>query len=719
MNYRMKFTLKPEKELSRPRKNLFMFVALSVIIFITYSNTFDVSWQFDDDVTFLENKKLLLTEINTENIINTLFSQVKANGEKRLYRPVSCLTLALNYYFGGKDVFGYHIVNTIVHILSAFFLYLFILKILNLPLIRDKYGSNAYPIAVFASLLWALNPVQTQAITYIVQRMASMAGMFFIMSMYFYVRGRTAADSPKKLIFFLTCFVAGILAVGSKQNAAMLPISIWLLDLLLIQGVSRQNLKINGIILSFLLLIPLALALVMGDTDLFSLDWLISGFDDRPFTLTERLLTGPRILIFYISLLLYPIPQRLCLTHDITVSRSLFDPATTFMAILFIIVLLAITVIKSKKYPLFSFCIFFFFLNHIIESSIFPLELIFEHRNYVPSMFLFVPIVIGFMNIQSHFYYNGGLRILLAAFSVIILILLGHSAYMRNHVWKTPESLWLDSIYKYPEMCRPYNNLGKYYSDMGFKRKALDLFLTSLDKRSIPSKKRKYLAFYNIGLGYMFCGNTAKALDYFNKAEDIFPNYSLNLNNKGFLLLQKGKTNEAARYFKLAIAGAPEIPNPFFNLGKLELKTGQIDKAVQNLSKAVSLGCTSSTNFKYLAHAYRLKENSQKARFWFQKALKAGSKDAKIYLYLAEAYFAIGNSTRADKYIYQYINKHSREGISEYIKGYTAHEKIITSLKPLKKMVLLHVSGICQKEADRLLEEHLKIDAFLSDQQAR
>jgi hypothetical protein len=117
-------------------------------------------------------------------------------------------------------------------------------------------------------------------------------------------------------------------------------------------------------------------------------------YEARPFTLGQAVLTPPRVILFYLSLLFYPVEQRLSITHDIQLSNSLFDPPSTIVAILVLLGIVGACLLKSKKWPFISYCILFFFMNHVIEGSVFGLELIFEHRNYLPSMLLFAPVAI-------------------------------------------------------------------------------------------------------------------------------------------------------------------------------------------------------------------------------------------------------------------------------------------------------------------------------------
>jgi hypothetical protein len=269
------FNLESELHLAPCRRYVFAIVAIFIIILSVYSNTFHASWHFDDQPNILKSERLHLEKLSWEKIKHTWF--LVSKGKLKIYRPAACFSFALNYYFGKDDVFGYHIVNLSIHFLASIFLFLFIFHTLNLPQLKAKYGPNSYSIALLATVLWAVNPMQTQAVTYIVQRMASMAGMFYVMSMYFYLKGRTSQNRLPMITHYLFCFVTATLAFASKENAAVLPISIFFLDLFLIQGLERKNIKKNVCVFLALILIPLALNLFLRGPSAFSLERLTQG----------------------------------------------------------------------------------------------------------------------------------------------------------------------------------------------------------------------------------------------------------------------------------------------------------------------------------------------------------------------------------------------------------------------------------------------------------
>jgi len=155
-----------ETTVGHRQKILFVTISLSLIILIIYSNSLHCSWHLDDFTNIVKNPGLHLESLTFHGLKGSLFSDPGASG--RVYRPVACLSFALNYYFSGLNVFAYHLTNICIHILSSLFLFLFLFDTLNLPSLRKKYARSSYFVALLATFFWALNPVQTGGVTYIV-----------------------------------------------------------------------------------------------------------------------------------------------------------------------------------------------------------------------------------------------------------------------------------------------------------------------------------------------------------------------------------------------------------------------------------------------------------------------------------------------------------------------------------------------------------------------
>jgi protein O-mannosyl-transferase len=344
-----------------------------------YSNTLHVPFVFDDKMNIVDNPFVLIKVLSWERLWQLVTNPFE--GSLRLF---AYLTFALNYYFGDLDPFGFHLVNLFVHIAAGCLVYTLVLLTLNLPSLRERYGAISFKAALFTGLLFVAHPVQTQAVTYIVQRMASMAALFYLLAMVLYVKGRQAPGRGR-FAWYAGVFVAWVLGLLSKENVAILPLFIVLYEYYFIQDMKLTPERSRAV---WILLGVVALAAVAG-VALFGKKYfieLVEGYKIRDFTLGERLLTQSRVVLYYLSLLVFPHPSRLNLDYDFPVSHSLIDPPTTLIALLAIAALLALSVWKAKEYRLLSFSILWYFGNLAIESSIFPLEMVYEHRLYLPSV---------------------------------------------------------------------------------------------------------------------------------------------------------------------------------------------------------------------------------------------------------------------------------------------------------------------------------------------
>ncbi|HEJ84062.1 MAG TPA: tetratricopeptide repeat protein, partial [Desulfobacteraceae bacterium] len=496
------------------------------------------------------------------------------------------------------------------------------------------------------ALLWAINPVQTQAVTYVVQRMTSMAGLFYMMAMYFYLKGRTSTQGFSRNTLYFLFIICGILAMGSKENAITLPFSILLFDLFLIQGISRASVKRSFFLFLIMGIACLFLGILLKGPAILDLQDLVSRYQNRGFTLGERLLTGPRVILFYISLLVHPMPNRLCLEHDIPISTGLLTPPSTLIAILVILAMIAAALSQAKKRPLISFCVIFFFLNHLIEGSIFPLELIFEHRNYLPSMLFFVPISILLSGGIAFFSRKRGLRTILVIFVILVLVGWGHSTYARNWVWKNDGILSFDCVEKYPDLARPHHNLGRFFLKNGQYEEAIMEFQISLSKKDINNLAGKNWTYYNLGSVYQTLGNDDKALFYYEQAQKYQPSFAPTHIRKGQVFLKRGLYDEAAEEFHKALKSRKHLSSALTNLGHLFLQTGQTAKALNHLKLALESAPLDPVIMRRLGLAYMLENQPAKAFILFKNSLEITPDDPFTLLELAALYGDRGRETK-------------------------------------------------------------------------
>ena len=358
------------------------------VALLAYSNTFHVPFHFDDRPNITQNPNVQIRVFTLGNL-----ERLVKNTYKESIRVFSYFTLALNFYFGGFNVFGYHLVNFFIHIASGIFLYGFLFLTFNLPSLREKYGSISYKVALFSSLVFISHPIQTQSVTYIVQRMASMGGMFYLLSLVLYVKGRLTTGRPR-MLYFGGMALSYLVGVFSKENVAILPLFIALYEFYFFRklDLSPKGKKVLLMLIGALLVIGACGFILWGER---YIRVIIEGFqyraqESKPFTMSERVLTQFRIVLYYVTLLAYPHPSRLNLDYDFPISKTIIDPPTTLISMLVIAGLLGYSLWVAKKKPVLSFFILWYFGNLVIESSIFPLELVYEHRLYLPAVGPFV-----------------------------------------------------------------------------------------------------------------------------------------------------------------------------------------------------------------------------------------------------------------------------------------------------------------------------------------
>ena len=639
-------------------KPIFLLICIVTLI---YSNTYNATWHFDDFPNITHNKKIHLKDLTPSSIIDTFFASSEQDNRSKLYRPVSVFSLALNWYLSQSNVWGYHLVNNIIHCLSAVFLYLFIFYVLKLPRINIPKREQAVFIALLSATLWAVNPIQTQAVTYIVQRMASLAGMFYILSLLFYIKARCYSPTPLKKTLNITGTVLSLVfAFFSKENAILIPFSMLLVESILIQDLSNFKIRKRLFILggvSTIIVLFFGVFILKGNLLSF-----LDAYERRPWSFIERILTQPRVLIFYLSLIFYPAPTRLNLDHDVVVSTSLLSNWSTLPSILLIIVLIAYAIYKIKSNPLLSFSILFFFLNHAIESSIIALELIFEHRNYIPSMFLFVPVSMFFYKLLEFYRHRKHMYFCLTAFLVLILIGFGTGTYIRNMVWFSEKRLWEDSIQKNPNSIRSYHNLAYgHYERIKEYDKAIELYKKGIPLKNNSNKTYKYESHNNIAHLYSFQKKEYdKALEHYKKALAGLPNVKSHA-GLSYIYAKKQNLKKAIEHINIVTSsdsvqkGHLGLSSQWFAIkGKLLLRNNDVSSALDAFQKSIEIR-PSLRGYIGMGTASVLSGLSEKGLWFFKQAEKSRPFNTSFYVYFADYYYRLGDIENAKKQVLRYI----------------------------------------------------------------
>ena len=607
---------------------------LPMFLLIIYGNTFNASFHFDDYHNIVDNPRLHLTILNKDTIARTFSAGFDGGyyNSPKIYRPLTNFTFALNWLFGQDNVFGYHLVNLAIHMVASLCLYLTISALFSTPRLEKTPQANAEMIALISALFWSIHPIQTQAVTYIVQRAASMMAMFYIMGMFFYLKGRLTPKKIASIAFFAACLGAFLLALASKQNSATFPIALIFMEVIFFQDLSNPRTRKY-----LFIIIPLVCIIAAGvGAILFmkaNITSISSGYAVRPFTMAERLLTQPRIIFFYLSLLAFPSAGRLSFIHDVPLSTSLVNPISTLPAILLILCMIGAALISIRKYPIFSFAALFFFLNHLIESTIIPLELIYEHRNYLPSMFIFIPIAFIFQKGLEAYPGKESMRYAILGGLVGVIIFTGMQTYQRNQIFQNEKVFWEDAIRKAPALARPYHNLAMYHFDrVGDIRTAFQLYNIALKLRYPERTELKATTYNNLGNIFLNQNMFEDAARMYEMALAIHPGYSQANRNLIIHHIYREKWDEALRLVDQLLSKRPRHA-PYLDLkGLIFLRQNRVDEAIPFFRQALIIDPGSKKALSNLATALYLKGDAMLSDALFTRYLTRYPEDITIHL---------------------------------------------------------------------------------------
>jgi len=541
-------------------------ILLGIII---YSNSFNCSFQFDDQGSIVENARI------------RNFPDVKALWDYHQNRFVPYFTFALNYHFGELNVWGYHFVNLVIHLINTCLVYLLSLSIFSSPVLKNNgINKNRKEVALFTALLFVSHPLATQSVTFIVQRMSSMAAMFYLLSLYLFVRGRLVSKGNKnQYIFFVCSFISALLAMHSKENAYTIPFAIILIEIFFFRSTKWHiNFKDYRVILVLTGLVTFLIFVLYNKNfsifnpmppDLYN--------DYRTITSQNYLLTQFSVIVKYIQLLILPVNQNF--DYDYPLSNSFFE-LKTLVSFIILSGLIGLAIFLFKKQRIISFGIFWFFLTVSIESSVIPIkDLIFEHRTYLPSFgfFLIVSSGISYLISGKYKYLAIGLLVVIIGTNSIL-------TYNRNKVWKDEMTLWNDVISKSPDKARAYNNRGNRLMENNRPNEAFKDF-----NKAIELQPNHSLAYYNRGTIYEKENNTDLALDDYNKSIKLNPNYPKVYNNRGNIFKKENKLDDAFQDYTKAIELNRSYVAAYNNRGTIYMLEKKYNEAIEDFDKAIKI----------------------------------------------------------------------------------------------------------------------------------
>ena len=496
-------------------KKILPVILIALLGTIVYSNTFLCPFQFDDNYYIVNNPVIR----NIDNWLNIW----------QFYpcRFLSFYSIALNYHLHQWSMPGYHLFNLIVHLASAIMVWWLMRMTLLTPAMRGHgmvlHGEN---IALLAGLVFVAHPIQTEAVTYIEQRAASMGALFYLVSLSSYIKSRLTFRKR----WYIFSMVFAFAAMFTKENTCTLPLMILLYEYCFLRTDKGLDWRYIAPIMCTFLIIPLTMFL----TKAIEIQEIHRAGDSSSGTSPANyILTQLRVMITYIRLVFFPFNQNV--DYDYPIIKSIFEwPAViSFLGLSFIIY----TARKLFfKYRLITFSIFWFFLTLLPESGSFVIQdVIFEHRLYLPMVGYSILLVSGA-------YYFWGSNHFAAMVKILVVIIGCYAAltYQRNKIWHDDFSLWNDALQRHPHKARPYGNRGVAYGERGDLVHAIADFNQAIE--IYPNDAKSYC---NRGKAYAELGNLPQAIVDYNKAIELNPMLGVAYSNRAIIEHQLRENDQA------------------------------------------------------------------------------------------------------------------------------------------------------------------------------
>jgi Tfp pilus assembly protein PilF len=546
---------------------------LGLLAGLIYGPTLSFPFVYDDIWFIVDNPSIRRTHLDVSSL-----QAIELGRSQR--RWVSALSFALTYYGWGYDVRAFRAVNIAIHALNGWLVYAIVWSLLA-RLGARPHGAAPSPWRLQASTwiaaaVFVAHPVQTQAVTYVCQRMTSQAAAFYLGAFWLFLCG-ASADAPwRRFACWSGAWLSWILALGSKEIALPFLVAIALYEWCAVGEARGRWLRRHA---------PVLGALALGLGGVVAVYVAGDGWDEAwgrlGFSMRERVLTEFRVVTFYAGLLLFPAPGRLNLLHPFAVSHALLDPPTTLASALGILAVIGTGLWAVRWWPLAAFGLLWIPLHLAIESSILPIHLVFEHRLYLPMMGVAVLCGAVLMRLPHRWWPLG------MCGGVLLVIMLGTAAFVRNGVWRDELTLWSDVLAKNPQSDQAHDELGLALLKRGAAEAAIAEFTAAA--RLNP---RNWKPLYNLGNALAAVGRLEEARARFADALRLNARSERIHHNLAAVALRTGRPDEALAHFRAAVQIDPTYPeaaHAHYGAAWVLRRQGRTEEAKSALTEALRL----------------------------------------------------------------------------------------------------------------------------------
>jgi len=533
---------------------------LSLLAIALYFNSLNNSFHFDDFPNIVENPYIR----NLKDFPLFLKGVNSYTGE---FRALSSLSFAINYHFHKLNVFGYHLVNLILHILSGVLVYfismdLFVLGLKKNVVFSDNpvstEGRTIHLFSFVSASFFISHPIQVNTVTYIVQRGEGLAGFFYLLCFFLFIKG-SVRNGRVKYLFFSGAGLSLIGSLFSKETGFTLPIVLFLFDFLFICQKREEIFTRLKIYIPLLIFLGIYLFFFLKGGVILNMLMAESKSDWTPW---ENLLTQSNVIIQYFKLLFLPLPRWLNIDHDFQLSKSLWE-YPTLLSVSIILLLLISAIFLVRKHRLISFAIFFFFITLAPSSSIIPLwDIMVEYRLYLPIFSYSLILTLGFHTLYQFIARRYSKKIgqgVVGGILVCVLSLYSVTTIERNAIFKDGLTLWNDAVKKSPNKMRTHHNMGKAYFEKGQMDQAIREGAMALRLSAHLIRKENVKFVLNLlGGAHGMKGEYDIALRLFQQAIQVDPNFATSHYNAGCIYATKKEKEKAFQYLRKAISLDPK-----------------------------------------------------------------------------------------------------------------------------------------------------------------
>jgi tetratricopeptide (TPR) repeat protein len=629
---------------TRPEVHWRKAIPLIVLVgLLAYANSFDKAFVFDDNFWIRNNPGI---------------ASPLAYIHQSPARWIAWLSLSLNYWVGGEKVEGYHAVNWAIHVCAALTLFGIVRRTLLLERWQGRFERSAPWLALAVALLWVVHPLNTQAVTYTVQRCESLMGLFYLLTLYCVVRGGTARAGGWWYALAVGCCALGM---GCKEVMATAPLLVLLYDRVFLadsfRGLFRQRWGLYAGLAATWGLLAIAMRVPSTITESPN-----AGFGYEGSSPLRYLMTQSGVILYYLRLALWPSP--LCLDYsDWPVATSLRDcliPGT------FLLALLGGTAWALYRWPWLGFLGAWFFVILGPTSSIMPIaDVAVEHRMYLPLASVVVLFVLAGDWALRRLAREGVVRRGLAAGCIVLVVaVLATLTLRRNEDYRSSVSIWGDALTKRPSLARAHVSFATANLDQGNLEEAAAHFAEAVRLKPADSLSRTNQALVWLRTGQFERAQTA--------LEQVVPTYPHGLDTLGLALRLQGKVDPATKAFRRAVEIDPHRAGLRYHLGAVLFFQGHRTEAAAEYEEALRLDPTYTERTARLAWRLALAEPKDRLRttqelvFLAEQVCGAtGEKDAKMLDLLAIACAADGQFDRAVATARKAVKQAEAAGASE------------------------------------------------------